>query len=384
METPPDRQSRKHAAKLEKRKRIEESGGIRPREGKHENAQKKKKPKGASTVMKVTYFEKGGKGKKSERGGDQHADPQAATSGKDQQRHRFGRVMASVPSPNKPRTYTLSIAVPGSVVDNCQTRELKTYLVGQIARAATIYHVDEVIVFNDNLGSKHNDVGSHYLHRRGGYGEEKSKSAENEEVSTAPVVKSDSHSFMAKILQYCECPQYLRRHFFPMHLDLQFAGLLSPLDAPHHVRVNERSKYREGVVLDKRPGPNGGSYVNAGIKDKPVEIDRVLAPGIRCTVKLDPKAYDNPRNVTGEVVSPAAPREDDGTYWGYSTRLANSIKEVFEECPYEMGYDLKVGTSERGDVSVDSAKFSLPKFKHMLIVFGGVAGIEEVSVARRQ
>ena len=51
---------------------------------------------------------------------------------------------------------------------------------------------------------------------------------------------------------------------------------------------------------------------------------------------------------------------------------------------------MKVGTSERGDVSIDNPKFRLMKkqslkkfdgdderFNHLIIVFGGVAGIEE-------
>ena len=79
----------------------------------------------------------------------------------------------------------------------------------------------------------------------------------------------------------------------------------------------------------------------------------------------------------GKVVPPAAPREDDGTYWGYQTRIAESINKVFEECPFEGGYDLKIGTSERGSVSIDDKEFSIPQFRHSLIVFGGVAGIEE-------
>ena len=106
-------------------------------------------------------------------------------------------------------------------------------------------------------------------------------------------------------------------------------------------------------------------------------IDRILTPGIRCTVQLDPKAYGSAGRIRGKVVSPSAPREDDGTYWGYTTRLATSINAVFDDCPYEGGYDLKIGTSERGDVSVDDKNFSLPKFNHALVVFGGVAGIEE-------
>jgi predicted SPOUT superfamily RNA methylase MTH1 len=56
-----------------------------------------------------------------------------------------------------------------------------------------------------------------------------------------------------------------------MHPDLKFAGLLSPLDAPHHVRADEWSAYREGVVVNRpasQPARNGdnGSYVYIGTK----------------------------------------------------------------------------------------------------------------------
>lgn len=161
------------------------------------------------------------------------------------------------------------------------------------------------------------------------------------------------------------------------------------------------------------------------------------------------------------VVSPATPREQDGTYWGYTTRLASSLADVLHGCPFVDpvddssdsendeeseteeddsdlehfsenatgsddseddgsdgseenttsttaarkkpvgGYDLKIGTSERGLQSVEDPNFRLlglssssaskkknnntnqtkdtatKKFKHALIVFGGVAGIEE-------
>ena len=54
-------------------------------------------------------------------------------------------------------------------------------------------------------------------------------------------------------------------------------------------------------------------------------IDRKLAAGIRCTVKIDPAMYGKPGVIKGSVVSPAAPREDNGMYWGYTTRFANQI-----------------------------------------------------------
>jgi hypothetical protein len=92
---------------------------------------------------------------------------------------------------------------------------------------------------------------------------------------------------------------------------------------------------------------------------------------------LDPKDYGRSGHIKGTVVAPSAPREDDGTYWGYTTRMASSIKDVFDSCPFPEGYDLKIGTSERGDRSVEDKQFKLPTFEHSLIVFGGVAGIEE-------
>lgn len=51
------------------------------------------------------------------------------------------------------RHYTVSLALPGSILDNAQTPELRTYLAGQIARAAVIFNIDEVIIF-DEYGEK--------------------------------------------------------------------------------------------------------------------------------------------------------------------------------------------------------------------------------------
>ena len=52
------------------------------------------------------------------------------------------------------------------------------------------------------------------------------------------------HLCFYRILQYLECPQYLRKHFFPIHSDLKYAGVLNPTDMPHHLRATEKSLYR--------------------------------------------------------------------------------------------------------------------------------------------
>ena len=47
------------------------------------------------------------------------------------------------------------------------------------------------------------------------------------------------------------------------------AGLLSPLDCPHHMRQDKESPYREGVVLDTVELDTvecAGTLVNCGLK----------------------------------------------------------------------------------------------------------------------
>lgn len=48
---------------------------------------------------------------------------------------------------NKPpggRHYTISVAIPGSIIANAQSRELRTYLAGQVGRTLAIFNIDEV------------------------------------------------------------------------------------------------------------------------------------------------------------------------------------------------------------------------------------------------
>lgn len=165
----------------------------------------------------------------------------------------------------------------------------------------------------------------------------------------------------------------MRKQIFPKHTDLQYAGLLNPLDAPHHVRQDEWSEYREGIVLDRPVKSGGGSYVNTGLK-KEVRIDKCLKPNVRVTVHLLPSKKADPKYFTGKVVPPVTPTTTCGLYWGYTVRLAQSFGEVFTESPYKNGYDLTIGTSDKGE-DIDNCS-GLPQFKHLLLVFGGLQGLE--------
>jgi len=64
------------------------------------------------------------------------------------------------------------------------------------------------------------------------------------------------------------------------------------------------------------------------------------------------------------------------TYWGYSVRVAHTLEAVFHECPYEGGYDFKLGTSDKGNI-IDFETFKQWQgFKHGMVFFGGLEGIE--------
>jgi predicted SPOUT superfamily RNA methylase MTH1 len=234
------------------------------------------------------------------------------------------------------------------VLFNAQTPELRANLVGQIGRAAAIFNIDEVVIVKDNRGAK-----------------------------TANF-KHDVTGFFTRNLEYMETPQYLRKLLFPIHPDLKYSGMLNPLDTPHHLRFDEESEFREGVVVKRPVAENSGSWVNIGLK-KDCKVNMQIQPNTRVTVKLSesPQAKCNSYlDLTGEVVSPAAPRETRGLYWGYTVRVATSFTSLFSDSPYEGGYDLTIGTSDKGE-AFSEAKVTQP-FKHALIAFGGLAGLEDI------
>lgn len=210
---------------------------------------------------------------------------------------------------------TVSIAVPGSILETAQCPELRAYLSGQIARAACIFQVDEIVVFDD-------------------FGDEATAKKSEIEDNYGLKTMRESCVQLGRILQYMECPQYLRKHFFPIHNHLKFCGLLNPLNAPHHLGKDEDFPFREGVVSNKPVKPGRGSIVNVGLL-KEVHVDKLLTPGIRCTVKLLPQ--ESSKKLKGVVVAPSSPKSEMGVYWGYTIRLANSLSKVFSQCPYKDG-----------------------------------------------
>lgn len=82
----------------------------------------------------------------------------------------------------------------------CENSHDKTLFTLQIARALAVFSIDEVVIFDESGKTQSNSNGGLKRH-------------------------SDPNVLLARILQYLECPQYLRKNFFPKHADLQYAGM---------------------------------------------------------------------------------------------------------------------------------------------------------------
>jgi predicted SPOUT superfamily RNA methylase MTH1 len=259
-------------------------------------------------------------------------------------------------------------------------------LVGQIARALAVFCVDEVVIFDDGQATTSNhDVEVIQQASYTGY--------------------TDPNYFLAHILAYLETPPYLRKQLFPMHPDLRLAGTLPSLDMPHHLRRTDWCQYREGIATSQdvttktRGNPvkklkpkvsKGMTRVDTGLHQA-VYIPIAAPPQSRLTVKFRDFDFLNipSGELTATAVAPSIPREEAGYYWGYSTRSASSLSTVLTECPFDGGYDLTIGTSERGislsDLNESRAKAQAdPEFRHMMVVFGGVAGLEVAVKADEQ
>lgn len=291
-------------------------------------------------------------------------------------------MVASPPRPRFPRP-TLSIALPGSILSNAQSPELRTYLAGQIGRALAIYRVDEVVVFGEKDAAA---TGG------GGGGRAGATSGPGRRRPPMPVPEADD--LLALLLTYLETPQYLRKHLFPLNPALRLAGLLNPLAASHHLPFDEAFRFREGVVVpppgaapggSREPGPS--TLVDIGLR-RWASLPSPVAAGTRLTVDFG-AAFTTPEAVPGRhlpavAVDRAAPRNTpvagwpQGRYWGYTVRRASTLSAVFEECSYGGGYDLAVGTSERGAESpTDVGRLGAAgTCAHAVLVLGGVAGLE--------
>ncbi|EGX93514.1 deoxyribose-phosphate aldolase 2 [Cordyceps militaris CM01] len=288
------------------------------------------------------------------------------------------------------RSWTISVAVPGSILHNLPTAEQRLATVARLARSLAIFCVDEVIVYDDDAAAVPSSRSSTTITRLDG-------------SPDAYTGDSDPCHFVAQVLSFLECPPFMRRRLFPLHANLRHTALLPAVDMPHHPRPKAAwLPYVEGVTVppaaEEEGGGGSGSVVDTGPCGGRVCVPDDIPPHTRVTLHLGTHAAAQ----QPVCADPHAPRAEGGYYWGYAVRRCASLSRVFTECPHAAGYDLSVGTSERGTPlaqvmaehqqkraqqkrrgyghhqadSDDGAAAATPSFQHLVVVFGGPRGIE--------
>ena len=189
---------------------------------------------------------------------------------------------------------TTNILVPSSLVREAEDKREATRKLGYVARAATVFRADRLIVFPDAEGE-----------RRWGGG------------------------FVEVILKYAATPPYLRTEVWEMRDELEYAGVLPPLRAVGRTgsESTDSGSLRQGLVTEV--GPEGRVRVNCGLQHPlsllvPPKME--VAEGERVTVRISSrrpvraKLTDEPSGLSVERtdLSVALGRPDAGVRIGTS------------------------------------------------------------------
>jgi len=238
------------------------------------------------------------------------------------------------------REKRISIAIPASVVSDTPHLREKTSKIGLIGRAAAIFRVDEIIIYQDNL----------------------------------KIDQTVEMNLIALLLSYMEAPQYLRKRLFKIQPELQFAGILPPLRTPHHpldkqMKQLKVGEYREGITLSKT---GESMLVDIGVEQPALIRDRQIPVNKRVTVKIT--------KIERQVEAELANQEDITTYWGYSVA---EEKSFLGELVKGKHFDLTIATSKYGHPFAKVAEEIADRWRDsrsILIVFGApTRGLNEIA-----
>jgi len=243
-----------------------------------------------------------------------------------------------IPLVNRRKTQ-LSLAFPSSVLQPIRNNLVATLRLAEIARAAAIFRVDEILV---------------YL--------ERDRPADRR-----------LQRFVALILDYLATPQYIRKRAFGMSRDLRYAGALPPLRTPNQLVPASEGQVKLG---DIREG------IMTGIGPK-ATVDVGLGPEFsldspRSSLKLGTRGLFRLVNVEQRRVE-AAEWDDLNVYWRYRVSApTTSIRGVLGA---RNGW-LKIGTSRYGDPlsgSEESLRRLANERGRALLVFGSPShGLREI------
>ena len=108
----------------------------------------------------------------------------------------------------------LWVAIPDSSLSDEQTKRDKSIKIAQFARACAIFRVTKIYIYHDMLSQ----------------------------------FESNDADLLKTILRFLDTPQYLRKALYPRMHQLEYAGILHPIKAPHHKPPEDIKKVKVGDI----------------------------------------------------------------------------------------------------------------------------------------
>lgn len=208
-----------------------------------------------------------------------------------------------------------SLCIPTTLLSHCKNLEQVTYTVYQVAKAATMFNVGEIVVL---------DMG---------------KTAE-----TTKEKKLSDSMLIGSLLQYFVTPPYLvntvfKQKFLPYFREAAKLPRLPSLPFMRYLKSDE-GRYREGLAIRmSKPGAQGKKtkefkqtkYVNVG-KSEALELKAQLVPAnVRVTVDVIERKVVSPSEAYGDFVGAQSS-------YGYHVRIAKNFGDVFMGSAFPEGY----------------------------------------------
>lgn len=222
----------------------------------------------------------------------------------------------------------LWIAIPDSAISDEQTKRDKSIKISQFARASSIFRVKRIYIYH---------------------------------CKNSSVEKGDLN-ILKTLLRYLDTPQYLRKMLYKRMNQLEYAGILHPIKAPHHKHLEKVKNIkvddvRVGVIVKER----GTLCVEVGLSTL-VPYDGKGFEGKKVNVKFT-SAYPNLRTIE------ATTEDIKDYYWGYEVKEVSSLHKLLKGSENTQ----IVITSRKGlyfKSQEDKLIERLKMFHNLLVVFG--------------
>lgn len=216
----------------------------------------------------------------------------------------------------------ISVAIPDSSLKDEATKLDKSRKISSIARTCAIFSVNTIYIYEEG-GGNHSD-----------------------------------RFLLSTILRYLETPQYLRKTLFPKMDDLKYAGILHPLQIPHHSLSSNPKNLKDGDIRESAiVHYKGKKFVDIGVHQLIPYFGKEHDKK-RITVQI--------KTVLPTITIKEISEGEVKQYWGYKVKERSNLIKLLEEWNGDM-----IFTSRKGkEATLKQLQEYLGSARPLLLVFG--------------